>query len=66
MVVFDSKWKGTGTKSVAIATSKHAPRSVFARAHYHSQVSITQPYYLQGYLSFCVLVLEQFMTSSVI
>ena len=57
MVIAESKKerKRTGTKSVAIATSKYAPCDVFPRVHYYCQDSVALPYYLQRYSSLRVL-----------
>ena len=54
MVIFDFKEVGTGTKHVAIATSKCIPSRIFLTVQHPCQVSIALLHYQQRYSKFCV------------
>ena len=64
---FDLQQKETGSKTVAIATSKYTSSGTFLRLQHGHQVSISLQYYLQNYSLFCVLtsILSHIMTSLV-
>ena len=49
MVVFDFEEAGTGTKHVAIATSKYKPSGIFCRVQHPCQVSIALLHYWRRY-----------------
>ena len=63
----DLQQKETGSKSVAIATSKYASCSAFLSVQRACQIPIVLHHYLQRYSLFCVLtsILTHLMTSSV-
>ena len=64
---FDLQQKETGSKTVAIATSKYASCGVFLSVQRACQVPIVLHHYLQRYSLLCVLtsILSHLMTSSV-
>ena len=64
---FDLQQKETGSKTVAIATSKYASCGVFLSVQRACQVPIVLHHYLQRYSLLCVLtsMLSHLMTSSV-
>ena len=63
----DLQQKETGSKTVAIATSKYASCGVFLSVQRACQVPIVLHHYLQRYFLLCVLtsILSHLMTSSV-
>ena len=64
---FDLQQKETGSKTVAIATSKYASCCAFLSVQCVCQIPIVLHHYLQRYSLFCVLtsILSHLMTSSV-
>ena len=64
---FGSQQKETGSKAVAIATSKYTSYGAFLSAQRACQIPIVLHHYLQRYSLFCVLtsILSHLMTSSV-
>ena len=61
---FDEQQKETGSKTVAIATSKYASCGAFLSVQCACQIPIVLHHYLQRYSLFCVLT-SHLMTSSV-
>ena len=64
---FDLQQKETGSKTVAIATSKYTSYGAFLSVQRACQIPIVLHHYLQRYSLFCVLtsILSHLMTSSV-
>ena len=64
---FDLQQKETGSKTVAIATSKYTSYGAFLSVQSVCQIPISLHHYLQSYSLFCVLtsIMSHFMTSSV-
>ena len=64
---FDLQQKETGSKTVAIATSKYASCGTFLSVQRACQIPIVLRHYFQRYSLFCVLtsILSRLMTSSV-
>ena len=64
---FDLQQKETGSKTVAIATSKYASCGAFLKVKRAYQIPIVLHHYLQRYSLFCVLtsILTHLMTPSV-
>ena len=64
---FDLQQKETGSKTVALATSKYASCGAFLSVQRACQIPIVLHHYLQRYSLFCVLtsILAHLMTSSV-
>ena len=64
---FDLQQKETGSKTVAIATSKYMSRGAFLSVQRACQIPIVLHRYLQRYSLFCVLtsILSHLMKSSV-
>ena len=64
---FDLQQKETGSKTVAIATSKYASCGAFLSVQRASQIPIVLHHYLQRYSLLCVLtpILSHLTTSSV-
>ena len=64
---FDFQQKETGSKTVAIATSKYRSCGAFLSVQRACQIPIVLHHYLQRYALFCVLtsILSHLMTSSV-
>ena len=66
MVIFASKWKETGAKIVAVATSQYTSSCVFVKGQYWRQVSIILIHSFQRYSSFCDLSQCSLTTDDVI
>ena len=64
---FDLQQKESGSKTVAIATSKYISRGAFLSVQHACQIPIVLHHYLQRYSLFCVLtsILSHLITSSV-
>ena len=64
---FDLQQKETGSKTVAIATSKYLSCGAYLSVQRASQIPVVLHHYLQRYSLFCVLtsILSHLMTSSV-
>ena len=64
---FDLQQKETGSKTIAITTSKYASCGAFLSVQHACQIPIVLHHYLQRYSLFCVLtfILSHLMTSSV-
>ena len=64
---FDLQQKETGSKTVAIATSKYTSYGAFLSVQSAWQIPISLHHYLHGYSLFCVLtsIMSHLMTSSV-
>ena len=64
---FDLQQKETGSKTVAIATSKYTLCGAFPSVQSACQIPISLHHYLQSYSLFCVLtaIMSHLMTSSV-
>ena len=63
---FDLQQKETGSKTVAIATSKYTSCGAFLSVQHACQIPIVMHHYLRRYSLFCVLtpILSHLMTSS--